>query len=598
MNASLPTMVTWLCISFLTVHLSHAGRFYPPEETQLPVATPDGIGPLPSLSIHDRPLGYANIYGGKSPDLFVMCNRHTHLDPYSIWLYKFLGRKDGVPVFDKPMKIEYSKACLDYMRWEYTWKGGKRRETVARSLIISQDAGKPIFRLQAEKRVFLTWCDVAKQRFVDLTPDELKSPRAIQMLKPQLLGARLEFTRHSPLIARGHRFGITPVYDIDREGTLVNPRYVVGPDGVILRENVTNSFVSGYPSESGEHSDLIVFGEGGRYYHKFTGRFDRRDQPVYGPQIHMLQKNPPLYYSSLPVINTVDWDGDGDIDVVAGDSVGFVGFIENTGTTEAPRFLPAVKLRANNETIRIRPGAYGSIQGPGEANWGYTCPTVIDWNGDGLLDVMMSSAVRKHAFYPNIGTAKNPKLGSPRDLFCNGLDLHGAWRVKAGVGRLNGKMAYIILNEEKQFHLYWQYDARNCTDGGVVKLEDGTPIALTPPAEQGGRAKLALEDWDGDGKNDLLVTGVHLRQVLYPGPMRFEKHGLVLLLKNVSTEDRIRFARPLALAYRGNVLSTGCHSRSAAQYPFADGMGVLLTVETGRFFLLRPGDISWVDPAK
>jgi hypothetical protein len=44
-------------------------------------------------------------------------------------------------------------------------------------------------------------------------------------------------------------------------------------------------------------------------------------------------------------------------------------------------------------------------------------------------------------------------------------------------------------------------------------------------------------------------------------------------------------------------LYLGEHSCSAAPYPFGkEKYGMIVTIENGRFFLLRPGEISWGQP--
>jgi hypothetical protein len=299
----------------------------------------------------------------------------------------------------------------------------------------------------------------------------------------------------------------------------------------------------------------------------------------------------------------VDWDGDGDIYIVSGDSVGFVSLLENAGSTKSPRFLTAVKLRAGGEVIRIRPGYYGSLQGPKEANWGYTCPTVVDWNGDGLVDIVMSDSTATHKVYVNRVTAKKPKLAAAKELFCEGLDLHGAWRVKPGVGILGGKMAYVLVDDDQEFHLYWKIDDQNLEDGGKLRLESGATISANPKNRtggRGGRAKITLFDWDRDGRNDMLVTthsGNSIGHSKYGIPR--QAGAMVMLLLNVSKGKDIRFSMPRPLQYKGRTLYLGEHSCTAAPYPFdKDKYGMVVAIENGRFFLLRPEDVSWGNPKK
>lgn len=44
------------------------------------------------------------------------------------------------------------------------------------------------------------------------------------------------------------------------------------------------------------------------------------------------------------------------------------------------------------------------------ARYGYTSPVLVDWDGDGLLDLMLGDATAVHKVFLNRGTAKTPRL--------------------------------------------------------------------------------------------------------------------------------------------------------------------------------------------
>src|SRR5690606_9479004 len=66
--------------------------------------------------------------------------------------------------------------------------------------------------------------------------------------------------------------------------------------------------------------------------------------------------------------------------------------------------------------IRVLAGYNGSIQGPAEAKWGYTTPSVADWNGDGLLDIIINSILGKLVWFENIGTRTEPQLAAAKPI--------------------------------------------------------------------------------------------------------------------------------------------------------------------------------------
>ena len=54
---------------------------------------------------------------------------------------------------------------------------------------------------------------------------------------------------------------------------------------------------------------------------------------------------------------------------------------------------------------------------------GHADPLVCDWNGDGLPDLLVGQfGGGKLLVFPNVGTAKSPKLGEPETFQAGGLD--------------------------------------------------------------------------------------------------------------------------------------------------------------------------------
>ncbi len=105
-----------------------------------------------------------------------------------------------------------------------------------------------------------------------------------------------------------------------------------------------------------------------------------------------------------------DWDDDGDEDILCGNSAGYIGFIENLDGKELPKWDSPKYLRADGKVIRIMVGENGSIQGPCEAKWGQTVLSVADWDKDGLPDLLVNSMWGEILWYKNIGSRKKPKL--------------------------------------------------------------------------------------------------------------------------------------------------------------------------------------------
>ncbi|MCX6625740.1 MAG: VCBS repeat-containing protein, partial [Acidobacteria bacterium] len=136
-----------------------------------------------------------------------------------------------------------------------------------------------------------------------------------------------------------------------------------------------------------------------------AGREPQLAAPRYLEQIDPLVKSGGL---SRPV--AADWNGDGKLDLLSGNSGGYIQYFENTGTREAPAFVDRGNLTAGGRTIRHLAGANGSIQGPAEAKWGYTNISVADWNLDGTLDILVNDITGAIVWSRNTGTAAEPRL--------------------------------------------------------------------------------------------------------------------------------------------------------------------------------------------
>jgi hypothetical protein len=94
---------------------------------------------------------------------------------------------------------------------------------------------------------------------------------------------------------------------------------------------------------------------------------------------------------------------------------------------------------------------------------------VVDWDGDSRLDLIMSDATARHTVYMNVGTTRKPRLAPGQPIYTDGLELHGPWRVKPAVARIDGRMAYVMLDDNNDLHAYYRMDDYNVKDAGKVR---------------------------------------------------------------------------------------------------------------------------------
>ena len=289
------------------------------------------------------------------------------------------------------------------------------------------------------------------------------------------------------------------------------------------------------------HPDFITCEEDARIcIIRNTGRV-AMGIPVFDEPYHLRQERAEVHFGILATPAVVDWDGDGDQDIITGNSAGYVAFIENLSGPKvaAPKWAPPKLLEADGAPIRIIAGPNGSIQGPCEAKWGYTCLSVGDWDGDGLPDVMLNSIRGEIHWCRNVGTRTAPKLAPPEPVAAEweGEQPAQAWGWRKPFGSKNiltqwrttpymidldedGLMDLVMLDVEGYLCL-WR---RARKDGKLVVLpperclcdEDGNPLMFAGQntkagpksnyAGGSGRRKFCFTDWTGDGKKDLVAN--------------------------------------------------------------------------------------------
>lgn len=278
-----------------------------------------------------------------------------------------------------------------------------------------------------------------------------------------------------------------------------------------------------------------------------------------------------------------DWDGDGALDLLVGGGYGWPRIVVNEGTREEPAFAEAKQILADGKPIRIlRDEVLG---GKHWHNMGYPYPAFVDWDGDGLPDLMLPNETNRIFWYKNIGTREAPKFGERRQIICDGYpdspakraqsaklagdkrtpnqpypyekDQPFMWRTGVGFADLNGDGLMDLITHDgytRKLTLFVQYgDADNTLrlrKHGPLRLSDGRLIDDSIV----GRAKHWTEsfrcvDWDGDGLIDIVYScaGSH------------PSKGSIYLLRNCGTKTDPVFEPPVTLRCFGKPIHVTAH---------------------------------------
>ena len=177
-----------------------------------------------------------------------------------------------------------------------------------------------------------------------------------------------------------------------------------------------------------------------------------------GRRIKSTPEKPVMITGTASAVHAVDWNGDGRIDLLVGDIGGNVYLIRNEGTPKKYAFGKPRQLKAGGKALHVN----------GDAG-----PFACDWDGDGLIDLLVGAGDGSVWFYRNVGSATAPELA-------------------AGV--------LLVPPGDASF---------------------GANSPKTP--RRGIRSKVCAVDWNGDGRLDLLVGDFATQKPDRPEPTSAEQ---------------------------------------------------------------------------
>ncbi len=342
-------------------------------------------------------------------------------------------------------------------------------------------------------------------------------------------------------------------------GTRTEPKYskgvrILDSAGKHLRMDLEMIDPVAFDWDKDGDFDLICGDEDGRVaFIENTGHLGPDKTPVFNKPRYFQQEAHEINFGALVTLFGCDWDGDQDTDIIAGNTAGYIAFIENlSGPRVAePKWAAPIKFKAGDKTLRIMAGKNGSIQGPAEAKWGYTTQTVADWDHDGDLDIIANSILGKVVWFENTGHRTQLATEKPIEVQWKGDPPHLAWGWLRPEGKAlltqwrttpvaidwnkDGLMDLVMLDHEGYLSFFprtqdgLQPPQRIFGDhnGKLLQLNNGS-------AGKSGRRKLCLMDWDGDGRLDILINSENAQFLRQSG----ERDGLVLFTDEGNVSDR------------------------------------------------------------
>ncbi len=277
-----------------------------------------------------------------------------------------------------------------------------------------------------------------------------------------------------------------------------------------------------------------------------------------------------------------DWDDNGIDDLLIGGGYGWPRVVINEGSNERPVYAESAEIMSEGHPIRVLRDEI--LKSDHWHNMGYPYPVLVDWDGDGVKDLMLPNETNRIVWYRNTGSNKDPVFGAMQYLAVDGyvdseekraatgkratdssLENHPYpfddtspfwWRTGAAFADWNddGLMDMVTHDSTRKAALFTQYKSEDGTlrlrKHCQLRLEDGRLIDDSIV----GREKHWTEsfrpvDWDGNGLTDLVYSNAGT--------------GKIFLLKNVGSRAEPVFASTREFKCYGEPMGFTIHGPNA-----------------------------------
>lgn len=241
--------------------------------------------------------------------------------------------------------------------------------------------------------------------------------------------------------------------------------------------------------------------------------------PPRGKPHIVMAEGMPCSFGGYSSVEVADWEGDGDLDFIGGNETGFVQLIENISTPARTQF----------QTARPIAGVYAARwmfiddEDP-ERPYGQAKPAYVDWDGDGDLDLLVGNNSNRIAYFENTGTRRRPRFAKAAKLMHDAGE-HFSFRARPAPVDYNGDGLIDLIaghagardrnnGPDIAIAVYLRYR----DEAGRLRLRP--PVVLKDTAGRELRTPIPYHhgfeaaDWDGDGDLDLF-TNEKTQLILY-----------------------------------------------------------------------------------
>lgn len=305
---------------------------------------------------------------------------------------------------------------------------------------------------------------------------------------------KYRFVEGKPLLFENHKIQLVSKY-----GSAAKPRAVdFNNDGFV---------------------DIIAGDEDGKVsFLKNTGKVID-GVPQFLPPLFFQQEAHFVDFGALSAPRIFDWDDDGKEDIVSANAVGNIGFIRNISDKQI-KFAGPELLKVNGEDILVLPeGAHWGYLTIDVGYWNDDdLPDIIANHHHGNVIWFENVGTKKQPKLARAKPVEVQWQGKPqRPAYAygtaNGNELLAPWRTSPYIMDFNkdGLNDLVMLDFEGYLVVYpRKKEGEQLLLGHPQRnfvYADGSPVLLNQlKGSSSGRLKITFTDWDGDGLRDLIVS--------------------------------------------------------------------------------------------
>ena len=350
---------------------------------------------------------------------------------------------------------------------------------------------------------------------------------------------------------------------------------------------------------------------GGRYYRNssFTGFIllekswmfhyledvgGKPGPPVLRDRGYLLQRQARVSIGTYAWPYVCDWDGDGGRDIVAGSATGSPFIIEEVGRSNPPVYRPRRILESAGKPIWH---TWGNTLGQtgGERTEGYWNPAIVDWDNDGLDDLIAPVGIShgklvdgkpvpdgRLFFYKNIGRRDQPRYAEAQEILLEDGSPPMATHVAFPIDwDSDGRCELVAFDFAGRLCVYSlkgrpHQDPLTLLPGIPLKMAEGGEFNAQVVYEFVGRPwgmQQAVCDWDGRGVWDVLIG----------------TREMLLLFRNTGSNEEPAYAPGERMKLWDKPITHSVHNLRPCPVDW-DGLGrmdLLVGSESGWFHLFR-----------